>query len=119
MQRNTALTLTVATGVLLGVGEVAQIFMIAAPAMAGIFALLFFGGAFLARTKRMTGVVVIGVLALLELLFLPVYDRKTASDWVVQGVFAVVSLIAAVAAAMVLIRQRRSRSAGLGKTTVA
>lgn len=119
MDRDTALTLTIATGVLLGLGEVAQIFMIAAPVMAGIFAVLFFGGAFLTRSKRTTGVAIIGVLALLELLFLPLYDRKTTSDWVVQAAFGAVSLIAVVSAATVLVRQRRTRSMQLGKPTAA
>lgn len=119
MDRGNALKLTIATGVLLGLGEVAQIFMIAAPVMAAIFALLFLGAAWMARSQRMTGVIVIGVLAVLELLFLPSYERKTTSDWIVQAAFGVASALAAVSSATVLIRQRRSHSAGPGEPAAA
>lgn len=57
------------------------------------------------------GVVVIGVFCLVEVVFVPFYDRETAFDWVAQSSAWILSLLGLVAVGGVLLERRR-RPAG-------
>ena len=105
-----ARSLTMRTSVLLGIGEIAQIFIIETPAPAAVMAFLFLGAAWLMRRGQFSGVYVVAILAFLELAGLPVYERKTTSDWLWQIGFGVVSAIALVSAIVVLVQKRRAGS---------
>lgn len=107
MERSKARTLTIGTGILLGLGEIAQTFIIETPAPAAIFAFLFLGAAWLVRQDRLSGVITIGILALMELVAIPSYERKTTSDWIWEIAIGVVSAVALISAARVLIQRRR------------
>ncbi len=72
-----------------------------APFVALIFAVLFLLGAWLVRRGGLSGLVLLIVLSLIELPFLPTYERNNAFDWAVQigvAIAAVVCLAGSIAA---------------------
>jgi len=107
-----ARSLTMRASVLLGLSEIAQIFIIETPAPAAVFAFLFLGAAWLMRRGQFSGVYVIGILALIELAGLPFYERKTTSDWVWEIGFGVASVVALASAITVLFQKRRGATNG-------
>jgi hypothetical protein len=91
----------IAVAVLLALGEFADSFAIDAPVAAIVTGVLFLLGAeLLRRGRRTAGIVVVGALCLLELIGLPMYERASVSDWVIQIAFGVVSLVGLVLAVM-------------------
>ena len=80
------------------VGEVVSAFFIEAPVAALVVAALFLVGWFLLRRGGIAGVVLIGLLSLIELLGLAFYERQDADDWVLQILFLVLGAIGVVAA---------------------
>jgi hypothetical protein len=92
------------------VGEVVSAFFIEAPVAALVVAALFLVGWFLLRRGGIAGVVLIGVLCLIELLGLSFYEREDTDDWVLQILFlglGAVGVIAAIGA----MRERSPRTA--------
>ena len=63
------------------------------------------------RRVKFSRVHVIGILALIELVGLPIYERKTTSDWIWHIGFGVVSVVALVSAISVLVQKRRGGKA--------
>lgn len=102
-----ARSLTMRASVLLGLGEIAQMFVIDTPAGAALMAFLFLGAVWLMRRGKFSGVYVIGILAFIELVGLSIFERKTTSDWVWHIGFGVVSVVALVSAITVLVQKRR------------
>ena len=82
--------------------------MAAGKVMAAVFAALFLGASWLLRTRTTGPSVVLLLLFALELSFLPVYDRVSVIDWVLQGGFGVLALIGCAAAVGVLVGRRRA-----------
>ena len=113
MEHSKARTLTLATGLLLGFGEVAEIFIIEVPTAAAIFALLFLGGVWLVLRDRLSGVYIIGILALTEVVFAGTYNTKGTTEWLILIAFVIVSAVATVSSAMVIIQRRRAKKTGL------
>jgi hypothetical protein len=86
-------------GVVAIVGAVIEgvdVFRIDAPAVAGVFAVLFLVGAWLLRARRWPGVGLLGLLFLTELLFIPAYPRDNWADVLDQVLVGLVSLTAVV-----------------------
>ncbi len=79
--------------------------------IAAVFAAIFAGLTWwFSRRGTMTPAVLLGVLFLVELAFLPGYDRDTLLMWVMQGATAMISalgLIAAIGTVVTLVRARR------------
>ena len=92
------------------VGEVVSAFFIEAPVAALVVAALFLVGWFLLRRGGIAGVVLIGVLCLIELLGLAFYEREDADDWVLQIVFLWLGAVGVIAAIGTL-RERSPRTA--------
>ena len=92
------------------VGEVVSAFFIEAPVAALVVAALFLVGWFLLRRGGIAGVVLIGVLCLIELLGLFFYEREDADDWVLQILFLGLGAVGVVAAIGIL-RGRSLRTA--------
>jgi FtsH-binding integral membrane protein len=89
--------------------EVVSAFFIEFPVAAIVFAALFLVGWFLLRRAGVAGVILVGLLSLIELLGLPFYEREDADDWIVQALALVLSVIGVVAAIGAL-RQRKEPS---------
>ena len=73
-------------------------FFIELPAAAIVMAALFLLRWYLLRRASLAGVVLVGVLWLLELGLLPTYDRDDAADWIVLAVFGLLGVTGVVAA---------------------
>jgi hypothetical protein len=99
---------TLAAAAVVGcVGEALDAVSIGWPAL--IFAGIFAGGlAWLLRGGR-GGVIVLGLMMLVEVVFFPGYARDTTADWVVQIGFLVMGMVGTVAAAGELGTSRRLR----------
>jgi hypothetical protein len=80
------------------VGEVISAFFIEVPVAALVVAALFLVGWFLLRRGGIAGVVLIGLLCLIELLGLAFYEREDADDWVLQILFFGLGAVGVVAA---------------------
>ncbi len=106
--------LAIAGGLLCGLGE-----LVLSPTMdfpSGTIAALVFGFAFLGgvvwlRRGSIGGAVVIAVLAAIELVFIPMYPRNTAFDWISQTSFGAFSVVALVGALGVIAQRRKGRAA--------
>jgi hypothetical protein len=103
--------ITIVGGVLMGIGEILfAVFLsdfpdgMIAPL---VFAAALLGGAEWLRRGKIRGAVLIGVLAALELAFLPMYGRSTTTDWVAQIATLVFSSVALVGAIGVIARRSR------------
>ena len=114
MRRMNAWTkLALLGGMLCGTGEVLM-----SPTMdglAGAGAALLFGAIFFAGSAWLWrgsagGAVVFGIFAALELAFMPMYPRNGAFDWITQGSFGVIALIALVGSVGVLAKRWRQRA---------
>lgn len=73
-----------------------------------VFAAAFLGGAAWLRRGKVRGAVLVGLLAAVELAFLPMYGRTTTTDWVAQALTLVFSSMA-LAGAVGVIAQRKRR----------
>jgi hypothetical protein len=95
-----------AAALVAAVGEALDAISIGWPALmfAGLFAI---GLAWLLRGGR-GGVILIGVLMLLEVAFWPSYERNTTAEWVIQTFFLVLGAVGTVAAVGELWTSRRS-----------
>ena len=107
MEQSKERSLTIATGLLLGLGEAEQTFVIEVPAGAAVFALLFLGGAWLVWRNRYSGVYIIGALALFEVAFAGFWVSEPSGDGPVVLAFAIVSAVALISAARVHIQRKR------------
>ena len=107
MEQSKARSLTITTGLLLGLGEAEQTFVIEEPAAAAVFALLFLGAAWLVWRNRYPGVYIIGILALIEVMFAAFWVSAPTGDGPVVLAFAIVSAVALISATKVHIQRRR------------
>jgi hypothetical protein len=111
MSRN--MTALFAAALILGVFELLAAIWLNAPdragqLFAGVFAVAFLGSAWALRARRsVVGAVVAGVFLLVDVAGIPMYERTSVTDWVVQGLFAAVGIVGIVAAVNVL-RERRA-----------
>lgn len=77
--------------------------------LAGVFAVAFLACAWAMRTRQsLVAAVVAAVLLLVDVGGIPIYERSSVLDWVVQGLFGVVGIIGIVAAVNV-VRERRAQ----------
>jgi hypothetical protein len=90
------------------VAEVVSAFFIEFPVAAIVFAALFLVGWFLVRRGGLAGVILVGVLCVIELAGLPFYEREDADDWIVQAVALALGAVGVVVAAGVLWRRLRA-----------
>jgi hypothetical protein len=70
--------------------------------------ILFLVGAWLTHGGRVGGVVLVGLLSLLELVFLPAYTWDVSWSTVLQVVYAVLGILGVLGAAVILLRGRRA-----------
>jgi len=90
--------------------EVVSAFFIEFPAAAIVFAALFLIGWFLLRRGGLSGVILVGVLCVIELAGLPFYEREDADDWIAQGAALALGVVGLVAAAGALWRRPAART---------
>jgi hypothetical protein len=79
-----------------------------APAAAVLFAAMFLVGVFLLRRGSALGPILIGLFSVLEVVFIPAYERADRVDWSVQVAFGVLGVLGAVAAGATLLAERRA-----------
>ncbi len=97
---------TLAAAAVLGsVGEALDAVSIGWPAL--IFAGIFAGGLAWLLRGGSGGVIVLGLMMLVEVVFFPGYARDTTADWVVQIAFLILGAVGTVAAAGELVTSRR------------
>lgn len=89
-----------AAALVAAVGEAVDTISVGWPGL--VFAALFAIGFVLILRGGRVGVVLVGVLMLLEVVFWPSYSRDTTTDWVVQTLFLVLGSIGVVLAAGLL-----------------
>ena len=107
--RSTWRNVLVVAAVVAAVGEALDAISIGWPAL--IFAGLFtIGVVWLVQGGR-GGVIFVGALMLIEVVFYPSYPRDTTADWVVQTSFLVLGIVGVVAAVGELWTSRRAASA--------
>jgi hypothetical protein len=68
------------------------------------FSVLWAIGALLLRRGGRAGVVLVGVLMVLEVVAWPSFDRKTTTDWIIQTPFLILGLVGLGVLAVVLFR---------------
>ena len=104
--RSTWRKLLIAAAVVAAAGEALDAISIGWPAL--IFAGLFtIGVVWLVRGGR-GGVILVGVLMLIEVVFYPSYPRDTTTDWIVQTCFLVLGIVGVAAAIGELWTSRRA-----------
>jgi hypothetical protein len=104
--RRILIAATVAAGLI----ELALATIIEVPAAALTFGALFLLAAlWLHRRPGVASAVVVGLAFLVELAGLPMYDRASVSDWIVQIGFGAISLVGLLAAGGMIIEHRRAR----------
>jgi cell division protein FtsW (lipid II flippase) len=92
--------------------EVVTAFYIEVPAAAIVFAALFLVIAWFARrSPRAWPIIVLALMFVIEVVFVPTYERNGAADWIVQMAALLVSLVGLVGAAVWLAQRRRARDA--------
>ena len=97
--------------VLVGVvGAVGEAVLASSDPAVVVFAAIYAVGAALAYKRKLAGVLVVGLMSLVEVVFVPFYPRESTSDWLIQVSFAILGLIGVVAAVRVL-QGRRWRAA--------
>ena len=99
----------IAATVAAGLSELALATIIEVPAAALTFAALFLLAAlWIQRRPGIVPAVVVGLAFLLELVGLPMYERTSPEDWVVQIGFGALSLVGLLAAVGMVIEHRRA-----------
>ncbi len=96
--------LVVLIGILGGVGE--ALLAIGDPGVV-VFAAIFFVGAALAYRRKLIGVVIVGLLSLIEVVFIPFYPHDSTSDLLIQLSFGALGVAGVVAAAGVFRERHR------------
>jgi uncharacterized membrane protein (UPF0136 family) len=92
--------------------ELIDAFFIDVPAAAVVFGLLFLSTGYLIHRGGRAGLlaaIVAGLLFLIEVMGVPFYARNSTSDWVVQVLGLVLSLIGLIATAALVLQAVRSR----------
>jgi len=77
------------------------------PGVAVVFAALFLIGAWLVHKGGISGLVLLIVIALIEVVFLPIYERNNAFDWTIQIAVAVASVVCLIGCIGALVVARR------------
>ena len=72
-----------------------------------MFAALFLVGAVLAYRRKLIGAIIIGILSLIEVVFVPFYSSESTGDVLLQLAFAALGLVGVVAATAVVWERRR------------
>lgn len=103
-------SIAVGAAAALAIGEAANAFLIETPAAALVFAALFAGALAWIRRGGKGGLILLGALCAVELLFLPSYDRSSAIDWINQAYFATFSLLSLTAVTAEIRANRSGRS---------
>jgi len=98
--------LVVLVGVVGAIGE--ALLAISDPGVI-VFAAIFAAGAALAYRRKLAGAIIIGLLSLIEVVFVPYYPRESATDVLVQVGFGLLGIVGVVAA-IAVVRQRRARA---------
>lgn len=117
MSRSITVLFAVATA--LGLYELLAALWLNAPDRAGqlfaaVFAVVFLASAWgLWARRSIVAAVVAGVFMLVDVAGVPMYERTSVGDWVVQGLFAAAGIVGIVAAVNV-VRERRA-----GRRTIA
>lgn len=101
-------TLAIWAAVAMAVLEIIDAPTIDAPLIAIVFAVLFLAGAWLTRRGGAGGLIMLAVLSVIELVFLPTYERNNAFDWTVQAAVGLASLACLVGSAAALAESRRT-----------
>jgi hypothetical protein len=73
-----------------------------------IFSALFAVGAYLMHRGTRTGLVLVGILIVIEVAAWPTFKRHTATDWLIQVPFLCVGGFGLIALATLLLREQRS-----------
>ena len=73
-----------------------------------VFAAIFLVGAALAYRRKLAGVIIVGLLSLIEVVFVPFYPRESTGDVLIQLTFGALGLVGVVAASAVLRDRRRN-----------
>jgi hypothetical protein len=110
-------TLLIAAAILVGVGDLIDAFFIDYPIVAIFAGVLFLVGAFLILRGGLGGVILVGILAVIEAVAVPFYDRDDVGDWIVNMVLLVASLIGVIASIVVLVEHGRTRRSRAGLST--
>lgn len=76
-----------------------------------VFAAIFAVGAVLAYRRKLAGAIIVGLLSLIEVVFVPFYPRESTSDLLLQLAFGVLGLVGLIAAVAVVRERRRSAGA--------
>ena len=97
--------LVVLVGVLGAIGE--ALLAISDPGVV-VFAAIFLVGAALAHRRKLAGAIIVGLLSLVELVFVPFYPRESTGDALIQLGFGTLGLVGLVAAIAVVRGRRRS-----------
>ena len=107
----TLFVVTVAVGALEAVSAVwLNAPEVAGQLLAGAFAVVLLGCAWFMQARQSAiAASVAGVLLLLDIAGVPVYERSSLGDWIVQGSFVLVAVVGIVAWVGVL-RERRTRA---------
>jgi hypothetical protein len=92
-------------GVVGGVGE--ALLAISDPGVI-VFAALFLVGAALAYRRKLMGAIIVGLLSLIEVVFVPFYSSESTSDVLLQLAFGALGLVGVIAAIAVVRERRRS-----------
>jgi hypothetical protein len=91
--------------VLFAIGEALDSISVGFVAIA--FAVLFAVGAWLMRKGRRAGVVLVGILVVLEVAAWPTFDRSSVADWIIQVPFLIIGLVGLGALAVIVYRAVR------------
>ncbi len=95
----------VAAAAVMAVLEVMDAPTLDEPAIALVFAALFLLGAWLSRRGGRAGPLLLVALSVIEVVFLPTYQRNNTFDWTIQAAVGAASGVCLVAAALVLLGQ--------------
>jgi hypothetical protein len=98
--------LVVFVGIVAAIGE--GLLAISDPGVI-VFAAIFAAGAALAYRRKLAGVILVGLMSLIEVVFIPFYPRGSTSEVLVQLAFGVLGIVGVVAAAAT-VRERRRRA---------
>jgi len=104
-----ARTTLLAVAVLFAIGEALD--SISVGWIAVIFAVLFAVGALVMRRGGRSGVILVGVLVLVEVVAWPTFKQHTTTDWITQIPFLILGLVGLAALGIVLFGGRRTKRA--------
>ena len=97
------------TALVMAALEVLTAFYIEVPVAAIVFALIFLGfWWWLRQGGGIAPVIALGILFAVELVFVPFYERNSASDWIVHLLVAAVGVVGLVAAFFASVRRPRA-----------